>query len=71
MFGGNWFANQALLTPHASNKKEAMVRLESTGGDRMDLSVTLDAVSSWSGPTSVVVPLLMSVSEPVVVLENA
>jgi predicted TIM-barrel fold metal-dependent hydrolase len=35
MFGGNWFANQALLTPHASNKKEAMVRLESTGGDRI------------------------------------
>ena len=31
MLGGNWFANTALLTPHASNRKEAMNRLDSTG----------------------------------------
>ncbi|MEF2975962.1 amidohydrolase family protein [Subtercola sp. YIM 133946] len=35
MLGGNWFANTALLTPHASNKKEAMVRLDPTGGDKI------------------------------------
>ncbi|MQY22582.1 amidohydrolase family protein [Nocardia macrotermitis] len=32
MLGGNWFANQALLTPHVSNKKESLERLDSTGG---------------------------------------
>jgi hypothetical protein len=35
MFGGNWFANTELLTPHASTKKEAMVRLDPTGGDKI------------------------------------
>jgi predicted TIM-barrel fold metal-dependent hydrolase len=35
MFGGNWFANTELLTPHASNKKEAMVRLDPTGGEKI------------------------------------
>ncbi|UOE43312.1 amidohydrolase family protein [Agromyces larvae] len=35
MLGGNWFANTALLTPHASPKKEAMQRLESTGGEKI------------------------------------
>jgi uncharacterized protein len=35
MLGGNWFANTALLTPHASNKKEAMDRLDPTGGDKI------------------------------------
>lgn len=35
MMGGNWFANTALLTPHASNKKEALVRLDPTGGDKI------------------------------------
>ncbi|GAA2229333.1 amidohydrolase [Herbiconiux moechotypicola] len=35
MLGGNWFAQTALLTPHASNKKEAMVRLDPTGGDKI------------------------------------
>ncbi|WP_189077546.1 amidohydrolase family protein [Mangrovihabitans endophyticus] len=35
MLGGNWFANTALLTPHASNKKEAMVRLDPTGGEKI------------------------------------
>ncbi|WP_297081235.1 amidohydrolase family protein [uncultured Demequina sp.] len=33
MFGGNWFANTALMTPHATHKKEAMQRLDPTGGD--------------------------------------
>jgi uncharacterized protein len=33
MFGGNWFANQALLTPHVSAKKEAIVRFDSTAND--------------------------------------
>ncbi|WP_067899600.1 amidohydrolase family protein [Nocardia vaccinii] len=32
MLGGNWFANQELLIPHMSNKKEALVRLDPTGG---------------------------------------
>jgi len=35
MMGGNWFANTALLTPHASNKTEAMQRLDPTGGERI------------------------------------
>jgi predicted TIM-barrel fold metal-dependent hydrolase len=35
MLGGNWFANTELLTPHASNKKEAMVRLETSGADKI------------------------------------
>lgn len=35
MLGGNWFANTALLTPHASNKKESMLRLDSTGGEKI------------------------------------
>lgn len=35
MLGGNWFANTALLTPHASPKKEAMQRLEAAGGEKI------------------------------------
>ncbi len=35
MFGGNWFANQALLTPHKTNKAEAMQRLDPTGGEKI------------------------------------
>ncbi|UOQ59691.1 amidohydrolase [Leucobacter rhizosphaerae] len=35
MMGGNWFANTALLTPHATNKKEAMERLDPTGGEKI------------------------------------
>ena len=35
MFGGNWFANTALLTPHASNKKEAITRLDPTGAEKI------------------------------------
>ncbi|WP_022882240.1 amidohydrolase family protein [Gryllotalpicola ginsengisoli] len=35
MLGGNWFANTALLTPHASNKKESMQRLDSSGAERI------------------------------------
>ncbi|NTV89126.1 MAG: amidohydrolase [Clostridiales bacterium] len=35
MLGGNWFAQQTLLTPHKSIKKEAMERLDSSGGDRI------------------------------------
>lgn len=35
MMGGNWFANTALLTPHASNKKEALNRLDPTGGEKI------------------------------------
>ncbi|MFI6073887.1 amidohydrolase family protein [Actinoplanes sp. NPDC051343] len=35
MLGGNFFANTALLTPHKSNKSEAMNRLDSGGGDKI------------------------------------
>jgi uncharacterized protein len=35
MLGGNFFANTALLTPHASNKKESMNRFDPTGGDKI------------------------------------
>ena len=35
MFGGNWFANTALMTPHKSNKNEAMQRLDPTGGEKI------------------------------------
>ena len=35
MFGGNWFANQALLTPHKPNQAEAMNRLDPTGGEKI------------------------------------
>ena len=35
MFGGNWFANTALLTPHKTNKDEAMQRLDPTGGEKI------------------------------------
>ncbi len=35
MMGGNWFANTALLTPHAPRKAEAMHRLDPTGGEKI------------------------------------
>lgn len=35
MFGGNWFANTALLTPHKTTKAEAMQRLDPTGGEKI------------------------------------
>ena len=35
MLGGNWFANTALMTPHKSNKKEAITRLDPTGGEKI------------------------------------
>ncbi|MBL3699308.1 amidohydrolase family protein [Leucobacter luti] len=35
MMGGNWFANTALLTPHQTNKAEAMQRLDPTGGEKI------------------------------------
>ncbi|MFG2821517.1 amidohydrolase family protein [Kitasatospora sp. NPDC048365] len=35
MLGGNWFANTALLTPHKSNKKEALDRLDPSGGEKI------------------------------------
>ena len=35
MLGGNWFANTALLTPHPSTKKEAITRLDPTGGEKI------------------------------------
>ncbi|MFJ7241773.1 amidohydrolase family protein [Streptomyces olivaceus] len=35
MLGGNWFANTALLNPHKSNKKEAIDRLDPTGGEKI------------------------------------
>lgn len=35
MFGGNWFANQKLLTPKKGKKEEAMLRLDMTEGERI------------------------------------
>lgn len=35
MFGGNWFANQNLMTPKMGKKKEAMLRLDVTEGERI------------------------------------
>ena len=35
MFGGNWFAQQTLTTPHASHKKEAMSRLNLDEGEKI------------------------------------
>lgn len=35
MFGGNWFANYHLLTPHKSNKHEAMSRLDTSGAEQV------------------------------------
>lgn len=35
MMGGNWFANSDLLTPKAASKKEAMQRLDPTGGEKI------------------------------------
>jgi uncharacterized protein len=35
MFGGNWFANQNLMTPKKGVKKEAMLRLNMTEGERI------------------------------------
>jgi predicted TIM-barrel fold metal-dependent hydrolase len=35
MFGGNWFANQRLLTPKKGKKKEAMLRLDCDECDRI------------------------------------
>jgi uncharacterized protein len=35
MFGGNWFAQQKLLTPKKGMKKEAMLRLDMDEGDRI------------------------------------
>lgn len=36
MFGGNWFANYHLLTPHKSNKKEALMRLDTTDAEKIN-----------------------------------
>ena len=35
MFGGNWFGNYNLLTPHKSKKAEAMDRLDLSEGDKI------------------------------------
>ncbi|WKY45144.1 amidohydrolase family protein [Eubacteriaceae bacterium ES2] len=35
MFGGNWFANQHLMTPHKTKKDEAMERLDMSEGDQI------------------------------------
>ena len=35
MFGGNWFANQQLTTPHKSKKNEALNRCDTTEADRV------------------------------------
>lgn len=35
MFGGNWFANYNLLTPKKGKKKEAMMRLDTSEGERI------------------------------------
>ena len=35
MFGGNWFANQKLMTPKLGAKKEAMLRLDMNEGERI------------------------------------
>ncbi len=35
MFGGNWFAQQKLLTPKKGAKKEAMLRLDMSEGERI------------------------------------
>lgn len=35
MFGGNWFANQNLVMPKKGKKKEAMLRLDMTEGERI------------------------------------
>jgi predicted TIM-barrel fold metal-dependent hydrolase len=35
MFGGNWFAQQKLLTPKQGMKKEAMLRLDMSEGERI------------------------------------
>ncbi|MDR1082673.1 MAG: amidohydrolase [Coriobacteriales bacterium] len=36
MFGGNWFANAEIMTPHVSPKKEAMQRLSTTGAKEIE-----------------------------------
>jgi predicted TIM-barrel fold metal-dependent hydrolase len=36
MFGGNWFANQKLMTPKAGKKKEAMMRLTRGESERIE-----------------------------------
>lgn len=36
MFGGNWFANQNLMTPHKSIKNEALSRFDTTEADRIE-----------------------------------
>ena len=35
LFGGNWFANYNLMTPHKTSKKEAMHRLNVDEGERI------------------------------------
>lgn len=35
MFGGNWFANYNLLTPHKGKKQEAMLRLDMSEAERI------------------------------------
>jgi len=36
MFGGNWFANQKLMTPKAGKKKEALMRLNMGESERIE-----------------------------------
>jgi len=65
MFGGNWFANAELLTPHAPVKKEAMNRLDSSDGDKikryLDENIFFDMTHphSW-GKTQVEAALQVS-----------
>lgn len=56
MFGGNWFANQNLLTPKKGKKKEAMLRLDMSEGERItkylknNIFYDMTHPASWGAP---------------------
>jgi len=52
MFGGNWFANQHLLTPKKGKKKEAMLRLDMNEGERIKKYLTNNIFYDMTHPAS-------------------
>lgn len=56
MFGGNWFANYNLVTPKKGKKKESMIRLDMSEGDRIkrylkdNIFIDMTHPASWGAP---------------------
>lgn len=52
MFGGNWFANYHLLTPHKSTKQEALARLNTSEAERISSYLKKNIFFDMTHPAS-------------------